>query len=657
MWVGLLTTSFAALACGSASDTGWSDGGNPETTYPTDSGNPNSSDATTTDGGAARGGNDGGGPPPSTDASGDGPGTGDDSWGGAYDGGPMVGATTPFMSYEAEDGTAGGGATVVKLQSPPTTQFSSPEVEASGHAYVALTQAGQYVEWANQTGKSITAFNVRYSIPDSQDGKGITATLNVYVNGQKRQSINVDSTQSWLYEGGNNNYNGNDQNPADGNPRVFFDEAHAFLTGAPLAPGDKIRLQMDADNAASYYHIDVIDLEAPPPPIVQPANTLSIESCGATANDPTKDSTAAIQNCINMAQSSGQPVWIPQGTYYLNGITGLNANGITIEGAGMWYSTIYRNVPLPNNYGLAAVFSVTSCTVRNFAVDSNALSRATVDGAGGAMDTTGTNWVADSIWTQHTESGFWASGDGGTVENCRLTAIWADGCNVNNVSLTGTTGNDITAKNNFVRGTGDDAIAINSVNYNGNQMYTPMSNVHIINNTSIAPWGGKGVAVYGGSGHIVQNNYVSDTARYIGLGVGKFGANGSDLLSGTVTGNVVVRGGGNGYMQQQAGLHIGNGGDGQSTGTVANVTVSNNTIRDSLYNAVDFSASNMIAFENNTIENPGLNGIVIGPQFFPAPSGSATISNNMVTGLASGEQAFVNMSGGGYVATLSGNNF
>jgi exo-1,4-beta-D-glucosaminidase len=135
-----------------------------------------------------------------------------------------------------------------------------------------------------------------------------------------------------------------------------------------------------------------------------------------------------------------------------------------------------------------------------------------------------------------------------------------------------------------------------------------MSNVHILNNTSIAPWGGKGVAIYGGSGHLVQNNYVSDTARYIDLGVGKFGVNGSDLTSGTVTGNVVVRAGGNGYSQQQAGMHIGNGGDGQSVGTVANVTVSGNTIRDSLYNSVDFSTSTGITFEKNTVDTPGLNG-------------------------------------------------
>src|SRR5208282_610080 len=126
----------------------------------------------------------------------------------------------------------------------------------------------------------------------------------------------------------------------------------------------------------------------------------------------------------------------------------------------------------------------------------------------------------------------------------------------------------------------------------------------IENNTSIAPWGGKGVAIYGGSGHLVKNNYMSDTARYIGLGVGKFGTNGSDLTSATVTGNVVVRCGGNAFVQGQPALHIGNGGDGQGVGIVENAIVSNNIVNDSLYNAVGFSTSTGIVFENNTINSP-----------------------------------------------------
>src|ERR1039458_2879970 len=47
-----------------------------------------------------------------------------------------VGANTPFTSYEAEAGTLAGGAAVVSLTAAPTTQYSSPQLEASGHAYV-----------------------------------------------------------------------------------------------------------------------------------------------------------------------------------------------------------------------------------------------------------------------------------------------------------------------------------------------------------------------------------------------------------------------------------------------------------------------------------------------------------------------------------------
>ncbi|MDB6019417.1 MAG: coagulation factor 5/8 type domain protein [Pedosphaera sp.] len=566
-----------------------------------------------------------------------------------------VGAVTPFTSYEAEAGALGGGATAISLTSAPTTQYSSPELESSGHAYVRLNVTGQYVEWVNNTGQNITALNVRACIPDASGGGGITATLDLYVNGTFRQTLTLSSAQTWGYEG-NNHYNNESSNPADGNPRTFFDDVHTFVTGAAIAPGNTFRLQKNSANTATFYYIDVIDVENPPAALSQPANSLSITTYGAVANDSNADNTTAIQNCINAAQSQGKSMWIPSGTFYIKSLGGLTANGITIQGAGMWYSKIYRSVPLPNSTPLGAIFNVTSCTVRNFALDANAKSRLSADGCGGGMDTGGNNWVADSIWTQHTMSGFWASGTGGTVQNCRLTSIWADGCNLNNVSLGGPVGNNLTASNNFVRGTGDDAIAINSVNYNGTTTYTPMQTIKIVNNTSIAMWGGKGVGIYGGGNHTVQNNYMSDTARYLGLGVGKFGANGSDLTSATVSGNTVVRCGGNAYSQQQPALHIGNGGDGQSTGNVGGATVSGNTINNSLYNAVGFSTCNNINFQNNTINSPGLNGIVISPNFYPAPTGSASITGNTVNGLATGMSAFLNLSGG-FSATVTGNSW
>ncbi|MEV4350017.1 right-handed parallel beta-helix repeat-containing protein [Actinoplanes sp. NPDC049596] len=563
-----------------------------------------------------------------------------------------AGASTPFTSFEAEAGTTNNGASTVSLTASPTTEFSSPALEASGHAYVRLAGKGQEVWWTNTTGHPVTALTVRASIPDSTTGAGLHASLSLLVDGAFRQEIPMTSTQSWLYEG-NGNYNSGSQNPADGHPRAFFDDARALLTGAPIAPGSTFSLKVGAADTAAFYDIDVVDVEQPAE-LPQPAGSLPITECGAST-DPATDSTAAIQRCIDRAQSEKRTLWIPAGTFYVKGTAGLHASGITITGAGVWYSTVYRMVPLPNPQPLGAIFDLTSARVEHFHLDANAIGRATADGAGGGMDTTGTDWVADDIWTQHTLSGFWASGTGGTVRNCRVTSVWADGINLNNVALGTSVGRRLTATNNFVRGTGDDATAINSVAYNdygnGPIRYTPMSDITFSHNTMIAPWGGKGLGVYGGSGQVVSGNYIADTARYIGLSAGRFGVNGDDLVSATLTGNVVVRSGGNGYNQGQPAVHVGNGGDGQNTGTVTGVTVTGNTITDALYDAVGFSTSSGTTLRGNTIISPARNGIVVAPPFYPAPSGSALITGNTLTGLRAGVPAIINNSTGFTVTT------
>jgi hypothetical protein len=100
----------------------------------------------------------------------------------------------------------------------------------------------------------------RAGIPDAPSGGGIIATLDLYVDGVYCQTLNLNSKQTWIYEGTNYN-NSDDQNPADGDPRDFWDESHAFVTGAPIA---------------------------------QPANSISITSCGAFAdNAPTNAANGA----------------------------------------------------------------------------------------------------------------------------------------------------------------------------------------------------------------------------------------------------------------------------------------------------------------------------------------------------------------------------
>ena len=82
--------------------------------------------------------------------------------------------------------------------------------------------------------------------------------------------------------------------------------------------------------------------------MTQPANSLSITDApyNAVPNNIGVDNTAAINNCFVAAQTQGKSVWIPPGVFYFSAIGGgLKASGITIQGAGPWYSTLYRVTP------------------------------------------------------------------------------------------------------------------------------------------------------------------------------------------------------------------------------------------------------------------------------------------------------------------------
>src|SRR5258706_2223264 len=110
-----------------------------------------------------------------------------------------AGAITPFTVLEAESGTLGGGATV-RAFTPGSAVPSAPtlELEASGMAYVWLTNLNDSVSWTNPVANA-SAMVVRGVIPDAPSGGGITATLNLYVDGIFRQAITLSSKQSWNY--------------------------------------------------------------------------------------------------------------------------------------------------------------------------------------------------------------------------------------------------------------------------------------------------------------------------------------------------------------------------------------------------------------------------------------------------------------------------
>lgn len=543
-----------------------------------------------------------------------------------------AGAITPFTTIEAESASVGSGAAVRSLAAPPTTQFSSPEREASGRAFVELNATGESVTFTNTTSNSISGINVRYSIPDAPGGGGIRANLNLYVNGTFRQSIPMNSVQTWLYDG--TGVNGSSQDPSIGNPHLFFDEIAVKIIGAAVAPGSTIKLQKDSSNTATFYYIDCVDVEAIPAALTQPTNSLSIVSYGAVANNSSIDSLAAIQNCVDAAIAQGKSVWVPEGTFYINSTRGVYVrNPIVIEGAGMWHSVIDHAIPLPSTVVNVSHFNSNGATYRNMTLDNSTTTASKrEEGYAWGIDQKGTGWVIENMWFKHTGTGVWASGINGTVRNCRANNTWGDGINLNNLSAG--VGQNLRAENNFIRGSGDDCIALNSVNYNGTTTYTQMVDGAMVNNTCVAPWWANCMRVAGGINVLVKGNLLMDGVKSGGISIGIFGKNGQPLESGSVTDNTLIRCGGYSTDITPA-LRVGSA---LGNPYVQDVYVGSNTINDSLYGGIKVSACSGVTLQNNTINNPAQTGIYM----TSTALGSAAFNSNKVNGLHAGQQAFIN---------------
>jgi hypothetical protein len=576
----------------------------------------------------------------------------------ASDARAAVGATTPFVTLEAEAGTPGGGA-IIRSITPgmPVPTVATLELEASAHSLVELSNNGDSVSWVNNTGVIANTIVIRASIPDAPTGGGITATISLYVDGVFRQAITLSSQQSWVYLGSTTNP---DDPNGGGMPYHFYNEDRAWITGDAIAVGSTITLQKDAVDTASVYDIDCIDLENVPAALTQPDNSLSIVDYGA---DPTftTDSTVAIQNCVNDARAQGRSVWIPPGKYMTSSVArgGLNFAGVTVNGAGMWYSMIYRQVPLPppitpwrSNINVGS-----GTTLRDISIDSNAIYRG-VGGAGGddsGITASGAGgWLIERVWVQHCDAQ-WLSGSNGVIRDSRVADSWADGINLNNGNTPSPdkVGLNLTVQNCFVRGTGDDGIATYSdAGADGNN--SQMDGTKILNNTSVAPWWANGIRIAGGTNVQVMNNLVNSVAANNALEIGVFGTTGQPLESAIVDGNVLI-GGGGWNSTDRHGVHVGSLGSTSffpDSYTVA--TISNNVISDSLRAGLKIGARNEnVTVSNNTIDHPATQGIWIAP----GVTGTGSFSCNAVVNLLAGQVPFQNDSLDTFMTTLTGNSW
>ncbi len=520
-----------------------------------------------------------------------------------------AGAPLPYAEIEAENAAFNG--TVIG----PSRANYDLAGESSGRRAVKLSAIGQYVEFTLPA--QANSIVVRYSLPDSSNGGGITAPLSLYIGGVRQTDLSLTSRWSWRY-GGYQFTN----NPGDGSPFHMYDEVHR-LTGQ-MAAGTKVRLQMDSGDTAPSYTIDFADFEQVAAPISQPAGYLSVTDYGA---DPSgaQDSTTAIRNAISAGSSQGKGVYIPQGTYTLTGqLQGVT--NVTIQGAGMWYSTLHftatsgsTTVGVYGNWGPPS----TNVKLSDFAIFGEINQRVDSDqdnGIGGAYS----NTTIQNLWIEHTKVGIWLDGpmDKLTIQGLRIRNVIADGVNFHK----GVTNSTVT--NSDLRNTGDDGLAMwSEAIADANDSFT--------NNTvRLTPFANE-IAIYGGSNNSMSNNYIADGPDRQGGGLHVGNRFSSVALSGTTTiaNNVTVRSGAlDPNWQFGVGALWFYGLDSAMTGTI---NVTGNQFLDSSYEAIMFIGSSVsnVTFTNNTIDGTGTFALQL------QSSGSASFSG--VSGTHIGSQTSV----------------
>ncbi len=434
------------------------------------------------------------------------------------------GADLGFAEQEAEN-AATNGTTI-----GPGTNAYTLAAEASGRSAVSLTP-GQYVEFTLPT--AANAINIRYSIPDVPTGGGITAPLEVTVNGGNRQIMTLTSQYAWLY----NQYPfSNDPNagllfpdqwvtecscvpeqttpepvfPTPFRPNHFYDEERLLLHRTYPA-GAKLRLTVPRGSDAATTTIDLMDSQyVPPPKIVWRA--ANVVNFGA---DPTgrRDSADAFDRAIAFAHRTGLPVYIPPGRFQVD--RHIIVDNVTIEGAGNWYSIVFGHqvdlpAPAPDGsvhtgvgfYGQdASAGGSSNVHLSDFAIEGDVRERIDTDqvnGIGGALS----NSRISGLYIQHTKVGIWLDGPMTNLKitNTMIVDQLADGINFHS----GVTNSVVS--NCFIRNTNDDGLAMWSET-------APDANDAFDHNTIQTPVLANGIAIYGGTDNTVSANLIADPIR------------------------------------------------------------------------------------------------------------------------------------------------
>jgi hypothetical protein len=493
------------------------------------------------------------------------------------------GAKLPFIQYEAEDAVVKG-----KILGP-TRKFGEIANEASGKTAVNLASTGDYVEFTLK--EKTNSLVIRYSIPDSNDGKGLNYPISLYINDTYKQDIILTSENSWVY--GKYPWS---NDPKLKEPRYFFDEVNILLPEIPA--GAKLKLQRDSKDKIDFCIIDLIDTEIVAPPLNKPENFLSITDFGAIPNDGIDDSNA-FDKCMKAAIDQKKGVWIPAGIFNFASAQ-RHVGNVVLRGAGMWHTILKVE-------GNAFWGNGNNFEMRDFAIFGNTKFRVDSIAEDGFRGGAGKNSIIENVWFNHLKVGIWSekNTDALVVRNCRFRNLMADGINL----CLGTKNTII--ENCHFRGTGDDGIAMWAATYNDNQ--SPSENNIARFNTIQCPWLANGIAIYGGRNQTIEDNLVYDTVLN-GAGI-NINTNYNPVpFSGFITAqrNTLIRCGS--YTDKykysmKAAVFICTSG---AAGIEATLNMKDIEIYDASYDAIAFEGRNAVKdakFENILINGAGKWGI------------------------------------------------
>ena len=408
-----------------------------------------------------------------------------------------VGADMPWTTYEAE------GMKTTGLELGPRYDPNLVETESSGQKCVKLAATGDFLEFTAEA--KANALVIRYSLPDAKEGGGTNAALDLYVNGKKVRALVLTSRYSWLY----GRYPFSNQ-PAEGKPRNFYDELR--VKGLNIGRNDVIRLQRD-DADAAYFIVDLVDLEDVPGPLPAPENSLCVLEFGADQRGEL-DATSALRKCVAEAQKQGRTVWVPAGDYKLTGEI-LVPSSVTVQGAGMWHTTLVGDSSLYDQPARRVRFKLAGRNIHlaDFSIIGRLNYRNDNEPNDGIIGAGCADSSVSNVWLEHTKVGIWIyNGVNLVIEGCRFRNLVADGVNL----CVGTSGTVI--RNCTARGTGDDCFAIwPAASDQGFVGQGPKSGNNVIRRcTGQLTFLANGAAIYGGDSNRIEDCRFTD----IGTGCG-----------------------------------------------------------------------------------------------------------------------------------------